>query len=388
MNIALMNPTTWPWVRRGSERFMNELAFYLGQRGHEVTIISAKPGPGEVIHHANYTTLCHRRLWHPLFAKAGVLEFHAFLPVALYSLLRNRYEVVHCCTFMDAYAAYLARELTGTPYVFWVNGLPPRIRYFRSITLRGAVFKRAIQKADAVIAFSAYVEAYIGQRWGRSCVRLPVPVDTNKFRFRRDKDHDRPTIICATALDDARKGVPLLMRAFDLLKNVQPRAVLQLAYPAAPELRYRLLQLVSAQWREDVQFVGEEPDALPDLFGKAAISVLPSLWEPFGMVILESMATGTPVVGTRDGAIPELISNRDVGRLFDPGVPDVAEPTNVEGLTGALLECLELSRKPGTAERCRAHSETFNWQVWGPRYEALYQQLVEQARPVAVGTHA
>lgn len=388
MKIALTNPTTWPWIRRGSERFINELAFYLGQRGHEVTIISAKPGSGEVIRQANYTTLCHRRLWHPVLAKAGVLEFHAFLPVALYSLLRGRYEVVHCCTFTDAYAASLAREITGTPYVFWVNGLPPRVRYFRSVTLRGAVFKRAIQKADAVIAFSVYVEKYIEQRWGKHCVRLPVPVDTDKFPLRQEKDHRRPIIVCATALDDARKGVPLLMRAFDRLKSVQPQAVLQLAYPAGQELRARLLQLVSPQWRQDVQFVGEQPDALPELFGKAAISVLPSLWEPFGMVILESLSTGTPVVGTRDGAIPELINNPGVGRLFDPGVSNGAAPTNVEGLTQALLECLELSQKPGTAERCRAHGETFSWSVWGPRYEALYRQLIEQARPAAVGIGA
>ena len=45
MNIAITNPTNWPHVRRGAERFINELAAFLAARGHRATVISSKPGP-------------------------------------------------------------------------------------------------------------------------------------------------------------------------------------------------------------------------------------------------------------------------------------------------------------------------------------------------------
>src|SRR5213595_1536610 len=125
MRVAITNPTNWPRVRRGAERFCNELARYLARR--------------ECTGDNGYTTVCHRRLWHPALAKVGVLEFHPFALTALANLLRGSYDVVLSCTFTDAYAATLARRVTGASCVFVVNGLPPRIRYIRSATLRGAI---------------------------------------------------------------------------------------------------------------------------------------------------------------------------------------------------------------------------------------------------------
>jgi phosphatidylinositol alpha-mannosyltransferase len=125
-----------------------------------------------------------------------------------------------------------------------------------------------------------------------------------------------------------------------------------------------------------VRFLGAGQLAdLPALFGRAAISVLPSRWEPFGMVLLESMATGTPVVATRDGAIPEIVTDPALGRLFDPGPEGTVEPNNLDGLVNALAEGLELSRRPETADRCRVYAEQFSWAAVGPRFETLLSTL-------------
>ena len=381
MQIAITNPTTWPHVRRGGERFINELARFLGERGHAVTIISGKPGRGEVREREGYRTVCHRRLWHPSLARIGVLEFHAFFLPCLVSLLRGRYDVVLCCTFLDTWAAILARKLTGTPCVFWVNSLAPPVRYVRSLTLGGAVLRLAVRDADEVIALSGYMQGGLTLRFGRAGVRLPVPVDTARFALSRGRDHARPAILCAAALDDRRKGGRLLVKAFDRLKGVRPEALLHVSSAVSERTRTELTALVSPRWRGDVHFLGAgEIEDLPSLFGLAAISVLPSLWEAFGMVILESMATGTPVVGARHGAIPELISDDGVGRLFDPGL-DGPEPTDEAGLARSMIEALELSRDPGTALRCRAHAERFGWSAVGPAFEALLARLGRRARP-------
>ena len=95
------------------------------------------------------------------------------------------------------------------------------------------------------------------------------------------------------------------------------------------------------------------------------------------MVVIESMAAGTPVVGARDGALPELISNAGVGRLFDPGEDSDIEPSNIEGLARALDECINLARQPGTSERCRDHATQYSWHKLGPVYEETLLRLVE-----------
>jgi len=165
------------------------------------------------------------------------------------------------------------------------------------------------------------------------------------------------------------------MRAFDQLKGACPGVVLQICTEVSETVRTELLKLVSPKYHTDVQFLGPgRPEDLPAVYGRASASVLSSLDEPFGMVLLESMATGTPVVGTRHGGIPEVIRD-GVGRLFDPGPADKGSPSNVDGLVQALREVLDLSRQEGTPDRCRGHVEQFTWPVIGRRHEELYERV-------------
>ena len=383
MRIALTNPTNWPYVRRGVERFCNDLAGYLARRGHRVTLVCAKPGRRERFD-TTYTTVLHRRLWHPALGRMGILEFHPFGVTALGHLLRGSYDVVMSCTFMDAYAACLARHVTDVPCVFWVNGLTHRIRYVRSVSLRGAVFGRAVRAADEVIALSNYMQQDLQRRFGRCGTRIPVPVDVDTFRVCRQRDHERPIILCAAALDDERKGGRFLMKAFNRLKEKCPRAILRLSCTMGRETRSALLACLSPRWTQDVEFLGPGRLAdVPGIFGSAAISVLPSRWEPFGLVLIESLATGTPVVATRDGAIPEVVDDPRVSRLFDPGSEGTVEPNNVDGFVQAMLEALELSRERDTVDRCRAHAEQFGWDAIGPRFAELLETVARRGPAVA-----
>lgn len=379
MRIALTTPTTWPWVKRGGERFFRELAVDMVQRGHTVEVVSAKPGPTEIVHEDGVTTVCHRRLWHPALAKAGIWEFHTFFFRALQSLLlRERYDLVVSLTFMDTYAATLARRLRGTPCMFWFNSLPPRVQYFKSASTGGAVIRRAVLDVDHIIALSGYVQRYVADRWGRDSTDLPIPVDLETFHLPTSPSSQAqpPTILCAAALEDERKGGATLMRAFAEVKRIRPDAVLQLAGHLPDARRAELEALVEPNLRGDVHFLGDRTADLADLYASATVSVLPSLWEAFGMVVLESMASGTPVVGTRDGALPETIANERVGRLFDAGTPGLPATDNVQGLAKALVEGLELGERPETAGHCRAHAETYGWDVLGPRYEDLFERVV------------
>ncbi|MBY0588214.1 glycosyltransferase family 4 protein [bacterium] len=381
MRIAITHPTDWPFVRRGTERFMNELAEYLASRGHDVTILSAKPGRGEVLRDSAYITRHHRRLWHPSLGKVGIIEAHAFLVTCLASLLRHRFDIIQCCSFTDAFAASLARRVTGTPFVFWVNGLPPRVKYYRSLSLGGKVFTRAIQDADEVINISNFTQEYVAENYGRRGVVIPVPVAVERFPLVQGRSLDAPEILCTASLDDARKGGRVLFRAFQLLKSRRPTARLRIAYNLPETLRREFLSLVDEQYHGDIIFSGTgKLEDLPRWYAQAAVSVLPSMWEPFGLVVIESLAAGTPVVGTRSGALETLLADPTIGRLFDPGGENSIEPTNAEGLSQAIDEAIELSRHGETSRRARQFAEQFSWQAVGPRFEEIYNDIVSAKR--------
>ena len=377
MKIAITNATTWPWVRRGAERFINEFARFLAGRGHDVTIISTKPGAGETHVQNGYRTICHRRLWHPVMGKAGLLEFHMFFFTVLYSLLKERYDVVFSLTFMDAFAAILTQYITKAPCVFCVNGLPPKVQYFRSLTMKGAVFGAAVRRAGAVVAISEYVREYLRQRWGRGGDRLPIPVDLDSFGKPDKAAGGAPLIVCAAALDDRRKGGDALFAAFAELKLRVPGVKLLVAYDVPEEAQRELLDLVPAAFRDDIEF-RPVAGALPEILARATITVLPSLWEAYGMLVIESFAAGTPVVATRQGALPEHFPLPELGCLFDPG-PDAEETaavTNTRGLAQAMEDCLQLAGQADTSEVCRRFAERYSWEALGPSYERLMADLL------------
>jgi glycosyltransferase involved in cell wall biosynthesis len=380
MKIAITHPTTFSRVRRGTERLAEETAKFMANRGHDVTFIACKAGKGEQVRDEGVLFDYHRRWWHPSFAQAGLLEHHSFLASSFCRLLRKQFDIVHSFSFTDGFAAVQARRFTGVPNILTVNALPPKISYYRSLSTGGAIFKRAVQQSNEVTVFSRYVNQYAQERWGRTCVEFPAPVDLDRFPFNSDRDFTRPILLCTAALDDSRKGGPVIMRAFNRVKQVRPEVIFQVASDIEESKRRELMQLVSAEWRNDVQFLGNgKPGDLPLLYGRASATVLASLWEAFGMVLVESMATGTPVAATRDGALPEILTD-EVGSLFDPGPVEDAGPSNDKGLADSILKCLELSQRPETAQRCRARARQFSWQECGSRLESIYERVIAQTK--------
>jgi phosphatidyl-myo-inositol alpha-mannosyltransferase len=114
--------------------------------------------------------------------------------------------------------------------------------------------------------------------------------------------------------------------------------------------------------------------ALAREYASAWVSVLPSVDEAFGLVLLESLAAGTPVVAARSGGPPEIVSSDRVGRLF--------EPDDANDLAVTLEESLELSGKKGTAAACRKRASEYDWSSVVKRYEDVYAAVLGTA-PVA-----
>jgi glycosyltransferase involved in cell wall biosynthesis len=119
-------------------------------------------------------------------------------------------------------------------------------------------------------------------------------------------------------------------------------------------------------------WVGEIPDAeLVRLYRGARCVVYASLYEGFGLPVLEAMASGTPVVASRLGGLPEVVEHGVTGFLVEPG--------NVDELRARLAELLgdrRLAEQLGRNARERV-LETFTWDACAERCLAAYSELVD-----------
>ena len=120
-----------------------------------------------------------------------------------------------------------------------------------------------------------------------------------------------------------RKGQEVLVKAAGLLRDKFPSARYVIVGSVAPgnqDHLVRLRELIHELGLDDrVVFTGDVEDPRP-LYAAFDITVVPSVQpEPFGCVVMESMAAGTPVIGSRIGGIPEQIVDERTGLLFAPG---------------------------------------------------------------------
>lgn len=376
MKIVLSNPYCWPYVRRGSERYMSDLARYLTASGHEVVTIATKPGPGvSEAFEGGGTRLLGRHLWHPWLQHLRLDPAHAFLLTSLVRFATLDADVIHSLYYLDGWAATLFRNRKRFRTVLDITGVPVPWGFPRRYPPDRWIFAQAMRHADRRLVHSQFARRTAVEYYGLDAEVLPVPIDLEQFPVGGGPREPRPVILSVASFDDRRKGAWLLARAFEMLKREAPRALLRLSGHMSPEAQADLLGSVPERMRSDIEILGVgNLQDLPRLYAEASLTVLASMWEVFGKVVVESWAAGTPVVIADHGALPELLEDPETGVLFDP-TPSGMEATNVEGLAAALLAGLKLAEKPGVRARCRKQAERFTWAMWGPEYEKLYASL-------------
>jgi glycosyltransferase involved in cell wall biosynthesis len=196
---------------------------------------------------------------------------------------------------------------------------------------------------------------------------LPPGVLAERYRSAAPRAK-RPTIVCTASLGDPRKRGALLAAAFRRLRSRVPEARLLVLRGRDPILSRTSFELPEGgQWVDAVT----EPEQQASIYASAWASVLPSLEEAFGLVLAESLASGTPVVADRSGAGPEIVNDERIGRLFDGN--DEAD------LARAMEEALDLGSRPETAELCCARAADYDWARIATRYEDVYESVKDSS---------
>ncbi|MFD5008470.1 glycogen synthase [Streptomyces chartreusis] len=303
-------------------------------------------------------------------------------------------ELVHSHTWYANLGGHLAKLLYGIPHVMTAHSLEP-LRPWKAEQLGGGYAlsswaeRTAIEAADAVIAVSgAMREDILGCYPALDPGRVHVVhngIDTTLYRpdhrtdvlTRFGLDADRPYVLFVGRIT-RQKGVPHLLRA---IRHIDPAAqvVLCAGAPDTPEIdqEFRDLYQELSRVREGVHWI---PQMLPrpeviQLLTHAAVFVCPSVYEPLGIVNLEAMACGTPVVASQVGGIPEVVDDGKTGLLVP--LDDDFEA----GLAHALDSVIgdpEAARRMGEAGRERAVGE-FGWDAVARRTAGLYREILKQA---------
>ncbi|MCI9887701.1 glycogen synthase [Micrococcales bacterium 31B] len=315
-------------------------------------------------------------------------------------------DLVHSHTWYANLGGHLASLLHGIPHVISAHSLEP-LRPWKAEQLGGGYAlsswaeKTAYEAAAAIIAVSA------GMR--EDILRSYPDVDPEKVKVvhngidlegwayndstealaRFNIDPAKPSIVFVGRIT-RQKGLPYFLRACrELDPGVQ--VILCAGAPDTPEIAAEVEGLVAdlQSTREGVVLISEmlPRDQLTQILSHATVFACPSIYEPLGIVNLEAMACGIPVVATRTGGIPEVVMDGETGWLVD--IEQVTDGTGtpldpdafVADLAAALNESvsdLDRARAFGVASRQRVEQH-FSWASIGEKTQAVYRDVLGQA---------
>ena len=308
-------------------------------------------------------------------------------------------DLVHVHTWYTHLGGILTKLNYGLPLVLTAHSLEP-LRPWKREQLGGGydfsgwVEKTAIEMADAVIAVSESTKVDLLRLFRVDPARVHVihnGIDLEEYAERRDDevlqrhgvDPARPYILFVGRIT-RQKGIIHLVKA---LRHLDPgfQVVLCAGAPDTPEIAAEMKSAVEAaqQGRPGVVWIEKMlPKAeIIALYSGAEVFVCPSIYEPFGIINLEAMACGTPVVASAVGGIPEVVVHGETGLLVPVEQNKEApfEPVNAERFALNLAEAInelmrdEVRRRHMAREARRRVEENFSWEVIAQKTAELYR---------------
>jgi glycosyltransferase involved in cell wall biosynthesis len=377
----------------GIGAYTYELAHGLVRAGQRVTVLARAAGPESVVQQDGIDV--HRLQPSPDWSRwRGLWRLNGIWPGFAWAAAR-RLRHIHAACRVDVVEApegradslfvpllvpglrVIVRLHTAWIFVDRLNGVAAD-RKKRFVYWQEA---RAIRAANLVTAPSQGV-VDLTATWvplRRRAVRV-IPNPVNVHTYSPCGCANTPTEALVVGRLEQRKGAALLAEALPQVLRRCPHSAFRFAGSDGVDAqgrswRARLLEGVPAAERHRVHFEQVPRDELLDRYRRAAVCVLPSVWENFPYALLEAMACGVPVIGTRTGGLPELIEDGVSGLVIPPG--------DVAALTEALCMVLgdtELRNRLGRAARQRAQ-EKFSVEAVVPRMLDLYRAVRDGGLP-------
>lgn len=374
MKIALLS-IMYPPDSGGAETYAYELSRALANRGHEVDVFTATTEPIpptlDIPDGVTVKRLFQRR-------KIPVAETVYYSLKARFVVDFEQYDIVHG-TMMPASTVALTPGLGMADVPLVVTSHGTSLSEFRSHNPDSAVdyvLKYGLhpgnivldniagQVADRVIAISDHVAKELAEtyRLGDKVTMIPHGVDTDRFRPRDEVhpavDEKNFTVVTVSRLGP-RKGIGLAIRG--LAELADPDVEFLIGGTGRHEERLREIAREHGVI-DQIRFLGYvSEDELPILYSSADVFSLTSRYEGLGLVLLESMACGTPVIATDVGGVSTVVEDGKNGFLI---------PREQDAYVTALQNAMQVS---DLGSVCRSYAKRNDWDAAGERVEEIYK---------------
>lgn len=375
MRVALVSDWYYPKIG-GVASHMHHLAIKLKERGHEVAIVTNNRTTGkeedlekrgiELIKIPGIVSpLLEVNVTYGLKSSEELNEFlkdfdivhshHAFTPLALKAVKAGR--AMGRATLLTTHSISFAHES----------------KLWEALGFTISLFTDYLKYPHRIIAVSRAAKAFIEHFTDVPISIVPNGVDDKRFSPTKEKDKIKAkfgikgNVVLYVSRMSYRKGPHVLLNAFSKIKD----ATLVMA-GSGEMLPFLKAQAKFLGIEDRVVFMGYAPDdLLPEIFKMADIFVLPSVSsEAFGIVVLEAMASGVPVIATNVGGIPEVLKENEAGLLVPPG-----NELELRNAIQKLLNNEELRKWYGINGR-KAVEEKYSWDKVVVEIEKVYEEII------------
>lgn len=383
-----------PVMVGGLGRHVYALSRELARAGHDVVVLSRQPTGTDATTHPTtdervdglrvvrvaedppHLEFCERDL------VAWVLGLgHALVRAALTRLGDWRPEVVHAHDWLVGHAAITLADAWGVPLVATIHATEAgRHAGWLTTALNRQVHSTEwwlVNRADAVVTCSAAMRDEVAALFDldpESITVIPNGITPQRWRVTRNQVEDtrarwvpdgEPLLLYVGRLE-YEKGVQDLISALPRIRRRHPGTRLVVAGSGGQ--RDRLEEHARARRvQRSVTFAGQLSDEeLAALLAAADAVVLPSRYEPFGLVALEAVAAGAPLVASRAGGLGEVVVDGETGVSFAPG--------DIDGLAeavGRVLDDPAAAARRARAARARL-TAAFDWSTIAAQTAAVY----------------
>jgi D-inositol-3-phosphate glycosyltransferase len=390
----------------GMSVYVRELARALGKRGHRIDIFTRLQDPAWKPQVQLYENV---RLIHLRAGRKGHLSTLALYPYLKEFFLELerfratesiRYDLIHSHYWLSGQVGIWLQDRLMIPHMFMFHTLG----VLKNITdkdeqeseLRIATEKGLVQKCQRILATTEREKDHLMRYYGADPKRIGVvpcgvnldlfcPMDKRTARRQVGFSIDESIVLYVGRLAKI-KGTERLLQAMTHLKYSKRTRLVIIGGDGLQTRESRnLLRLTQRLGlQDDVEFLGRvDHEMLPPYYSAADVMVLPSHYETFGLVALEALASGTPVVATRVGAMETILREGETGYVVANDGPEL--------LAAGIEKLLERSRAGAlSTDAIRASVFRFGWDAVVSAVIDQYSILLQRShstRSCLSGTH-
>ncbi|MFG1813385.1 glycosyltransferase family 4 protein [Kribbella sp. NPDC049174] len=351
----------------GVQNHVRDLAEALLALGHQVSVLAPVDDSDAV---PPYVVSSGRAVGVPYNGSVARVTFGPRTAARVKSWLsEGHFDVIHVHEPTTPSASIIALWSAGGPFVATFHTWQVRSR---AMSAAAGLLRPALEKIDARIAVSENARSMMVQHIGGEAVVIPNGLYTDRFQGtpRPEWLGDDGTISFLGRMDEPRKGLGVLLKAVPALVAERPQLrVLVAGTGQADEARRSLPE----RCRGNVLFLGAVDDqARADMLAGSDLYVAPHLGgESFGIVLLEAMAAGAPVLASDLAAFRQVLDGGRLGELFEPG--DADELTT---------RALRLLSTPDERHKLRLAGlsavQRYNWSVLLPELLSVYELVARR----------